>query len=972
MLRILPHHRLAVALSTALLASVTCGVANAQAQEQPATDKVTTNLQAIEVTGTRIKGADMATQVPVITITSKDIEATGLGSIGDVIQRLSISGSSLNTKFNSAGNFGFAADGSGVGSGSSTISLRNLNAKRTLILVDGLRWVNESSASGVSAAVDLNTIPSSIVERIEILKDGASSLYGSDAIAGVINIITKKKQNGVDIGLYSANYQIGDGQTDSAHVSMGAHTDRADLFFDISHFKQNGISASDWAQSSFPTPGAGLSGGSSYVPYTRTMFYPTNPGNTYGGLCPLDANGAARCNIAANGTVTGGPQAFPSGFHRFTDADRYNFAPSNLLLTPNERTGIFAQGTYAVTDTIKFYARGLYNTRKSVNQAAPEPIGLGSALYTSDLGLTTGVDATNPYNPFGVTLDPNSNFLGLGRRPIEGGPRIFQQDVDTRYIATGLQGFFSVGERDFNWDVNYVDSTNNASQTVHGTYNIAHIARALGPIANCTDSCVPLNIFGGPGSITPEMLQYIGFIERDSSSNKLRTFSTNLSGDAFNLPAGPLAFATGFEHRRLQGSYTPDSIVIAGESNGVPSLPTSGKYSINEVYVELNAPLLKDTVLAKSLDLSVASRYSDYSTFGTTTNSKVGLRWQLNDDLTLRSTWAQGFRAPSIGELFGSPARFDASITDPCNGATGTLAANCVAQGVANPATFAASNPQISTRTGGNLRLQPETSRSVTAGAVYSPSWATNTPWSQKVDFEVTYFNIKVDDSIQAPDAQTQLNRCATTNSPVFCTGIKRGLSGDIINFSNFLQNLGTVKTSGYDFSASWTGQKTSVGTFGLGASTTYTSNYSSIAKDSGLAEPLRVGLETNNQAIPKWRTTVNGTWAYAAWSASWTLRYVSSLTEQCNADLTSVGAVCSDPLADLSGGTNYLGATAYNDARVTWKIPTSFDFSVSAGINNIFDRDPPVCVSCSLNGFDPGTYDLPGRFGYVSLNVKF
>ncbi|MEP6511993.1 MAG: TonB-dependent receptor plug domain-containing protein, partial [Dokdonella sp.] len=178
-------------LAAAVLLALHAGSAFAQDRVGDDAQK----LQVIEVTGSRIKKADVEGQTPILTITSKDIEATGLGSIGDVIQRLSVSGSSLNTKFNSAGNFGFAADGSGVGSGSTTISLRNLNAKRTLILVDGLRWVNESSASGVSAAVDLNTIPASIVDRIEILKDGASSLYGSDAIAGVINIITKKKQD---------------------------------------------------------------------------------------------------------------------------------------------------------------------------------------------------------------------------------------------------------------------------------------------------------------------------------------------------------------------------------------------------------------------------------------------------------------------------------------------------------------------------------------------------------------------------------------------------------------------------------------------------------------------------------------------------------------------------------------------------------------------------------------------------------
>ncbi|MFO1517887.1 MAG: TonB-dependent receptor [Lysobacterales bacterium] len=958
-------NKLGLAIAGALLAGATA--LPAFAQDRPGDD--TAKLEAIEVTGSRIKKAETEGQVPVQVITAKDIEATGLGSIGDVIQRLSVSGSSLNTKFNSAGNFGFAADGSGVGSGSTTISLRNLNAKRTLILVDGMRWVNESSASGVSAAVDLNTIPASAVERIEILTDGASSLYGSDAIAGVVNVITKKKGDGLGVGLYYGNYSVGDGETYSGHVSMGASTDRMEVFLDVSHFNQHAISSAEWDQSFYPTPGYNA-GVSSYTPYTRTIFFPSDPNNDYGGLCP-----GGRCNITANGTTVGAKQPFPSGFHRFGLADRFNFAPYNLLLTPNERTGIFGQARYKLTDSVSFYLKGLYNTRKSVNQAAPEPIGLGAALNTSDLGLTTGVDVTNPYNPFGVTLDPASNFAGLGRRPVEGGPRVFSQDVDTRYVATGLQGSFTAGDHDFFWDANYVNSENKANQNVHGTYNIAHIAKALGPLSACQadPQCVPLNIFGGPGSITPEMLQYIQFIENDRSSNKLEMFTANLSGSVFELPAGPLGFATGYEHRHLSGYYTPDSIVIAGESNGVPSLPTAGEYSVDEYYLELNAPLIKDAAFAKSLDLSAASRYSDYSTFGGTTNNKLGVRWQINDDLTLRSTWAEGFRAPSIGELFGSPARFDASITDPCNHATGQTAQNCIAQGVPNPANFEAANPQISTRTGGNSNLKPETSTSLTAGAVYSPGWASNTGWSQKLDFEATFWKYKVKNAIQAPDAQTQLDRCVATNSPTFCDGIVRSaLTGDIISFANFLQNLGRIDTQGYDLGVNWVGPDFSFGRLGASLSTTYTDKYRAVATDSGLAEPLAVGIETADKGIPKWRTTLSVNWAVENWSASWTARYLSDMTEQCNADWTELGATCSNPLPDLSGGTNHIGATTFHDVRVNWKVPTSFDFTVSAGVNNVFAKDPPICVSCSLNGYDASNYDLPGRYGYVSANIKF
>ena len=349
------------------------------------------------------------------------------------------------------------------------------------------------------------------------------------------------------------------------------------------------------------------------------------------------------------------------------------------------------------------------------------------------------------------------------------------------------------------------------------------------------------------------------------------------------------------------------------------------------------------------------------------------MRWQINDDLTLRSTWAEGFRAPSIGELFGSPARFDASITDPCNHATGQTAQNCIAQGVPNPANFEAANPQISTRTGGNSNLKPETSTSLTAGAVYSPGWASNTGWSQKLDFEATFWKYKVKNAIQAPDAQTQLDRCVATNSPTFCDGIVRSaLTGDIISFANFLQNLGRIDTQGYDLGVNWVGPDFSFGRLGASLSTTYTDKYRAVATDSGLAEPLAVGIETADKGIPKWRTTLSVNWAVENWSASWTARYLSDMTEQCNADWTELGATCSNPLPDLSGGTNHIGATTFHDVRVNWKVPTSFDFTVSAGVNNVFAKDPPICVSCSLNGYDASNYDLPGRYGYVSANIKF
>ena len=963
------RHLLATSISAAIggLLLVTAAVP-VFAQNRTGDD--TQRLEAIEVTGSRIKKAEVEGQTPVVTITAQDIAQTGLASIGDVIQQLSVSSSALNTKFNSAGNFGFAPDGSGVGSGSTTISLRNLNAKRTLILVDGLRWVNESSASGVSAAVDLNTIPAGVVERIEILTDGASALYGSDAIAGVVNIITKKNQDGAALNVYAGDYDIGDGKTYNGDVSFGGKGDRYSFFVDISHYKQNGISSSEFAQGSAAcVPGTGLANCSSATPFTRVLF-DTPGGDEFGGLCP-----GGFCSITANGNAgSNGLQSFPSGYHHFTRADRFNFAPYNLLLTPSERSGFFAQTDYKLADNVSWYMKGLYNTRKSTNQAGPEPIFLGQAFcFLIDRCYTVGVDATNPYNPFGFSLDANSPDFGLGRRMVEGGPRVFSQKIDTRYFATGLTGNFQAWGHGFNWDVNVVRADNDATQDVRGTYNIAHVAEAVGPLSAChaDPNCVPLNLFGGPGSITPDMLNYIQYHEHDTSHQSLGVFTANISGDLFALPAGPLDFAAGYEYRDLSGNYQPDAVVVAGDSNGVPSKPTAGSYNVDEFYVELNAPIVADAPFAKHLDLSLASRYSDYSTFGGTTNSKIGFRWQLNDDLTFRGTYAQGFRAPSIGELFGTSSRFDATLNDPCNNATGQVGANCHTLGVPNPATFVQPNSQISVLTGGNANLQPEKSHNTTLGAIYSPSWAENTSWAQKVDIDLTYYRITVKDAIQAKDAQTLLDRCAQTLDPAFCSIQARNGAGYVAFLNDTLGNLGHVETRGFDFGINWIGPDTSWGKPSISWQSTYVDKYQAVDTTTGLAEPQGVGIEVTDSGIPRVRSTLRVNWQFGDWSAMWAWRYLSRLTEDC-ANAAGFDVCPNAPSAQFGGGSHVLGGTTYDDARVSWKLPTDLPITVAGGINNIFDHSPPVCLSCSLNGYDASNYDLPGRFYYVEGRIKF
>ncbi|MFY2763081.1 TonB-dependent receptor [Arenimonas sp. MALMAid1274] len=950
-----------------LLAALPLAVAPLAASAQDSAEEIQT-LDRIEVTGTRIKTAEAEGLVPVQRIERADIERSGLTSIGDVIQSLTGSGSALNTKFNSSGNFGFPPDGSGVGAGSSQADLRHLGSKRVLVLVDGIRWVNEASASGVGSSTDLNTIPLAIVERIEVLEDGASSLYGSDAIAGVINIITRKNFDGLSVNAQYGEYSEGDGETGTIDVAWGHNTERANFFLGVSYSDQQEIFARDRAQSSFPVPGTGVAFGSSGTPTGRFIFTDPNTGVTYD-ITPNTGNS----NPVFDPTQTGCVRT--DGYHCFATADRFNFSQFNLLLTPSERTGAFGQGRFQFTDSTSGYVKVLYNRRESTNQAAPEPIFLGPEAGTGN-PIADGmfISRLNPFNPFGFDLDgrlttpaANRNLILIGRRPVEGGPRIFEQDVDTWYVGAGLEGVFDAADRTLYWDVNLAISENKAEQTNYGSYDIRNIALALGDPAACAAvaGCTPLNIFDGPGSITQAMLDWISPVVRDRSKNELALFTANLSGSLFDLPAGSVDFATGLEHRRLKGSYNPDQLTVDGFYNGVPSLPTSGDYDVSELFFELNFPLLADSDWGKKLDFTLAGRYSDYSTGISEFTPKYGLRWQVVDELVLRASFAEGFRAPSIGELFGSASRFDAQLNDPCSSPllNPGLAGNCAALGV--PANYQQPNPQISVTTGGNDQLDPEFSDSFSAGFIWSPSGLENSAIADRFDIEVTYYRHEIEGAIQAIDAQTQLDLCVNTLDALYCDGITRAATGGINGFNNRLTNLGQIETDGWDIDFFWTLPETSIGQFKVSWRNTLVGEYRAVGA-AGQLQPQGPGIEVVDSAIPEWTSNVSTEWTHGGWNAAWTVRHISELREDCGNAVSF--PVCSNPATS----TNVLEATTYNDLQLGYRFESMANLRITLGVNNVFDEDPPICLSCSLNGYDASTYDIPGgRFWYLRADIK-
>ena len=312
--------------------------------------------EEIVVTGSRIRRDALDARESVLNIGARDRDRTGLTSLGDMLGRLPVSGSSLNTRFNSSGNFGFPADGGGIAAGASHVDLRHLGSKRVLVLVDGLRWVHGSSGSGVSGATDLNTIPEVVVERVEVLRDGASAVYGSDAIAGVVNVVTRSI-SGLRGRVYGGSHVHG-GETVDVEFGFGGTRGKTSASLGLDYTDQQRVAAAEHEQTQWPKPGTGVTHGSTFTPQGRIIV--------------ADQNTGTFVNCALNDGVTGGPvhdPAHPCGpdddYHPWSNADRFNYAPHNLALTPSRRVGSFARIGHAVADNVRLFARLLFNRRES-------------------------------------------------------------------------------------------------------------------------------------------------------------------------------------------------------------------------------------------------------------------------------------------------------------------------------------------------------------------------------------------------------------------------------------------------------------------------------------------------------------------------------------------------------------------------------------------------------------------------------
>jgi outer membrane receptor protein involved in Fe transport len=914
--------------------------------------------EEIVVTGSRIRRKDLTTPAPVTIIDREQILASGKVSIGAFLQTLPEQGNAINTAVNNGGD------------GSTRINLRSIGESRTLVLLNGRRMV--PGGTGANVSVDLDSIPTAAVERIEVLKDGASAVYGSDAIAGVVNVITRRKFDGTEATAYAGTSAHGDATLYDVSATTGMSGARGSILFSAGFSKQEPIFAGDRAFSARPLGYDAAAGqyawGSGFAPAGSFALPESQVGQ------PVANPSSDPRRDLYNQLVTTYPDAqmfvrdpsSPLGWRPFvftlpTDdppGDAYNFMSRNYLVTPQQRISLFSTGDFSLGDRARAYFEASYVNRQSEQRSAPEPL------------LFVPVSAQSQYNPFNVDIS-------AGRRLVEFGDRVFSQDIDTFRIVTGVDGTLpgTAGPlEDWFWDVSFNYGRTQSSELRAGSLSMPRLQAALGPSAGgqCLDAggnvvagCVPLDLFSGPGSITPEQVAGLAFTGVERGTNQLLAVQVNTSGELFRLFADrPIGLALGYEYRNLRGSFIPDPITAAGETTGNAIQSTAGGYHVNEGYAELSIPVVSRLPFAESVEATAAVRAFRYSTFGGDWTYKLGGRWSVFQDLTIRGTYSTAFRAPSISDLFLGLADNYPSVSDPCADAA-TAPSSCPAAAVGNGDT----RKQLLSRLGGNPLLRPEKANIYTMGVVLEPRWVKN------LTVTVDYYKIDIREAISSIGEATILNGCYPSSgspSEAYCALIARDpVTQQITTIDNVAANVGKESVSGIDIALRYAVPTRRYGRFDLSFDGTWLKHHDLLLADgqviSGRGNFDLNGTDGNVAGIggvnPAWKFNAGLQWALSGLAASVNTRFVGSFKE------------CGDSLGDFSGlGQCFVDSTYKReiDAYVQWDASLGYTFAtgagtttLAAGVNNVFDASPPLIYNAGAPASDPTGYDFVGRFFY-------
>lgn len=946
------------------------------AQDEPA-DEATATAESgesdapIVVTGSRIARRDLTSTSPVAVVAQEEFTLSGTVNVEQVVN-------TLPQVVPGAGSFS-----NNPGGGVATLNLRGLGSQRNLILVNGRRYMFFDA----SQRVDVNTIPSFLLESVDVVTGGASAVYGSDALAGVINFRLREDLAGMIAGGQYSVTEKGDGSRYNGYVAIG--TPFADGKGHITaygeYYKRGSIGQGERDFSRFAqADGAGVlvSGGSAGVPQGRIVAV----GNA--------ANPTATIGAGTNYIGSGAFFATPGTSRPYAGAaDSYNYAPANFLMVPQERWTIGAYGEYEISDSVSVYTELSFINNRVENELAATPItqnvdvNIATActrLSAADCAQITLIgsrqNAAQAASPGGnsafpaftagsgsfAALAPGFARLQINTRTTQIANRNSSDDRNAYRALVGLKGNITDS---LTYDAYYMYARTRNSNIQEGNVSRSAFTRLVG-----NGTCNPF----GLDQYSAACLAGVSILAQNTDISELQVATASVSGPLYTMPwaSEPVAFAAGVEWRSMSGQFIPDTALQSGDVVGFNAgQSTAGSYTAKEVFGEINVPLVTDSAIHR-LELNGAVRYSDYSlaNVGGVWAYAGGARFAPVEDIEFRGQYQRAVRAPNVSELFGGSSVGFPPATDPCalaSAATNaTIRAVCVATGVPNASVgqaFIQPNAQIQGAFGGNPNLQEEVADTWTVGAVLRPRFVPG------LNVTVDYYNIQIDSAIATAGGGVNgiLNLCynviQNAASPV-CQLISRDSQG-IISGPPFVvsagnANLSSLKTTGLDIQVDYN-QPLSFSLWGADDSrlnffflTTYTKE-NSFQATVGVGDPVecagKFGLNCGNPT-PKWKWSSRLSWIDGPMTTSLRWRHVGAVDDDDDTTLFVVDRLPAYDLFDLSAG---------------WDVTDNFSFNI--GVNNLFNKQPVIIGSNQeqANTY-PGVYDVLGRDFFVSAQMRF
>lgn len=910
---------------------------------------------AIVVTGSRIARRNIESSAPIAVVGQEEFALSGTVNVEQVINTLPqvIPGT---TSFSN-----------NPGGGVSTLNLRGLGSARTLVLVNDRRWMFYDT----SQVVDLNTIPAFLIEAVDVVTGGASAVYGSDALAGVVNFRLREDLVGVEAGGQYGITERGDGARYEAHIAIGTSLgDRgsATVFGEYYNRKpifqgQRDFSAEALGENSLVTPTVLLPAGSSTTPTARVTS-------------TLPAASCPTTNIFCG--PQGGYFATNGVGRRRVGTDLYNFAPANYLQVPQERYLLGGYANYEFQDGHTAYIEGTFVNNRVANELAATPVtgtfqvniaAVSPFISAADIAQLQQLDAIAAT---GNTVGDGVVPLAIQRRVLETGSRNTLDERNAFRLLAGVRGEITEG---LNYDAYYSYARTRNANVQAGNISRSAFQRGL----NGTDPAI--NIFG-TGTLTPAMVDQISILAQNGDTSVLQVANASVSGSLFNFGWGgdDVGFAIGGEYRKMASEFIPDTALSSGDVIGFNAGDaTAGEYDVRDIFAEVRIPIAGGTTGVYELEVTGAARYSDYSleAVGGVWTYAAGAKYAPIRDIAIRGQYQRAVRAPNVGELFGGQAVGFPPATDPCAQASAatnaTIRGLCIATGVPAAAVGTGTlqlNPQIQGLFGGNPALNEETSDSYTAGVVFTPTFL------QGFTATIDWYNITVEDSISTLGGglNNSLNLCYNViqdiNS-IYCQAFV-GARNALGQFDGTTPpailnaNVGKLEVEGVDLDVNYNtrlgfsmfGEAESRLSFNFLGTYTIKNDLTPVAALPDIINECagQFGQLACGSPTPKWKWTsrlslIDGP---ATISVRW--RHLSATRDD-------------DP------DSNFLveELPAYDLFDLSFGFDVTETFSMAVGVNNIFDKQPVILgLNQEQANTYPGTFDVLGRDFFVSAKVKF